>query len=240
MKYLTWGLLSLVMALLLVLGISRYSHQKEVAKWQNLYASSVDSLTTIVVGKDSTMLQMAITVDKISEENEAVKSSLKENDAKLRYLAKINASYKTDLTKYGNISTIDTVYVTEAGDSIRSRHFSRQNGEITIVGNFDKYSPWDIRFENISVDSLSFKLGVAESKNGVWTTYILDATPGLTFSSVEAQVVPYKPSWYSALHLDVEINSGGGGLGAGYGPWTGMYYLDKTVGIAYSYKPFKR
>ncbi len=239
MKYITWGLLSLVMTLLLVLGISRYSHQKELSKWQNLYASSVDSLTTLVVGKDSTMLQMAITVDKISEENEAVKYSLKENDAKLRYLAKINASYKADLTKYGNISTIDTVYVNEAGDSIRSRHFSRQNGEITVIGNFDKYSPWDIRFENISIDSLSFKLGVAESKSGVWTTYILDATPGLVFENVEAQVVPYKPSWYSALHLDVEINSNGGGLGAGYGPFTGMYYLDKSIGLEYQYQIWK-
>lgn len=240
MKQITWGLLFLAIGLLVTLGIKGHLYQKELSKWQNLYANSVDSLTTIVVGQDSTMLQMAITTDNIKIENEAVLASLKDNDAKLRYLSKINASYKKDLTKHGNISTIDTVYITEAGDSTSSRHFSRQNGTITIVGNFDKYSPWDIRFENISVDSLSFKLGVAESKTGVWTTYILDATPGLTFSSVEAQVVPYKPSWYTDIHFDVEINSNGGGLGAGYGPWTGMYYLDKTIGIEYKYKPFRR
>lgn len=239
MKYVTWGLLALVMALFAALSISHKAHQKDIAHWQNLYAKSVDSLTTIVVGGDSAMLQMAITVDRISEENEAVKASLKDSGSKLRYLAKINASYKADLTNQGNISTIDTVYVTEDGDSIRSRHFSRHNGVITVVGNFDKYSPWDIRFENISIDSLSFKLGVAESKNGLWTTYILDSTSGLLFEKVEAQVVPYKPSWYSAFHLNVEVNSDGGGLGAGYGPFTGMYYIDGSVGLEYQYQIWK-
>lgn len=231
---------AIIIVLMVMLGATKASYQKEIADWQNRYARSVDSLIVITAGKDSALMQMTEKVGNISVENEAVKASLHSTNAKVRYWADIAASYKKELNIYQNNATIDTVFVNESGDSTQARYFNAKFDAVSIIGNFDKYAPWDIRFEGVYIDSIGFNIGIAEAKDGSWRTYLTDVTPGFTLGKISALAVPYKPAWYEHLHVDAEINSNGGGLGAGYGPWTGMYYLDKSIGVAYSYTPFKR
>lgn len=236
----------IIIVLLMMLHATKASYQEDLIRWQNKYAQSMDSLTTISIGKDSALVQLAQRVDKIKTDNEAIEASLKENKASLRYWASMAASYKAELDEYENMSTADSVVVTPSGDSLEVRSFGAQLGIINVAGNFDKYDPWDIRFSSASIDSLSLKIGLAENRDGTWNTYIADAPPGLHVRSMNALVSPYVAPWYTKIHLSGEMLMGtplGVGVGAGYGPWTGKIYgttAGVTVGAEYTIYPFRR
>jgi len=222
------------------------AHERELIGWQNKVAQATDSMTTIAAGKDSALVQMAQRVDKIRTDNEAVKASLKENKASLRYVATMSASYKAELNYLKNNATVDTVIVSMDGDSMSVRAFDADLGLMFVSGNFDKYKPWDIRFTEASMDSIALEIGIAENKDGTWDSYLIDSPPGLTVSSMNALVSPYVAPWYTNIHLSGDVILGspfGIGLGAGYGPWTGKIYgtsAGSAFGVEYKYYPFRK
>jgi hypothetical protein len=221
------------------------AHQSETIAWQNKYAQTIDSMSVISTGQDSALVQMAQQAQKIKTENAAINQSLKDNKASLRYWATMAASYSAELDEYRNLPTSDSTIVTPDGDSLRVRMFDVNLGLIKVEGNFDKYDPWDLRFSEAVIDSISLKVGIAENKDGTWNTYITDLPPGFNVYEVDALVSPYHAPWYTNIHLSGDLLLGGPlgvGFGVGYGPWTGKIYgtsAGSALGVEYKIHPFK-
>jgi hypothetical protein len=242
MSYMKW--INYILAGLLVLGslfhyMSISSYKNDIIDWQNRLANA-SKPTTVVVGNDSTLVALALQVKKIKAENDAVKKVLKSTKSKARYWAEMAGSYEAELDSSKQYATIDTVFILN-GDSITIRQFDEDLGLVSVAGNFDTQEPWSIRFTKAELEKFKFQMSVIESQDGTWRTLIHDASPGLTLEPTITEVAPYKPSWLTKIHLDGEIRSDAtGGVGAGVGPWTGMYYSDGVVGLEYSWYPFRR
>jgi len=238
MKWINYILIGLLLLTSTLFGISKWSHNREVIELQNQLASATKP-TTIVVGNDSTVVALTEQVRKIKTENDAIKSVLKHTQSKAKYWAEIAGHYAAELDSTEGTATIDTVFVVD-GDSITIRQFEKRLGIIDVAGNFDTKTPWEIRFTKAEIEKLRFELTVAESDDGTWRTFISGTPPGLYLEPSSSKVVPYKAPWYTKLHLSGEVKSDGGGLGIGFGNWTGMYYTGDIVGLQYSWYPFKR
>ncbi len=238
MKWIS-GILTL---LLFVVSIMYYltvsSYKNDVVDLQNQLATATKP-SVVIVGNDSTVVTLTQQVKKIKAENDAVKKVLKKSDSNAKYWAEVAGSYAADLDSLQESATTDTVFVVD-GDSITIRQFEEKLGLIDVAGNFDTKAPWAIRFTKAEIEKLRFEITLAESDDGSWRTLIHDASPGLKLEPIVSKVVPYKAPWYSKIHLDGEVKSDGGGIGAGFGNWTGMYYTGDIVGLEYSWHPFKR
>lgn len=222
------------------------ANEAETLAWQNRYAQTVDSMSVLTSGKDSALVQMSQRVNRIQIENEAIKLSLDDKNASLRYWAQMAASYKADLDDLYENTTQDTVIVDAEGDSVQVREFGVKLGLVSVRGNFDKYEPWSIRFSEARIDSLSLQIGVAENRDGTWDTYIANAPPGFSVKSMSALVSPYKDPWYAKIHLAGEVLLGtplGVGVGIGYDQWAGKIYgttAGVAIGAEYRIYPFRK
>ncbi len=230
-------LLILVMILGVTLGVSRHYYHKKISALQNDYATWAGTISTLVSEKDSALVALAIKTEELEINNDAITDNLRASKSKIRAITQVVAAYERNIG--AETTSVDTVYINVKGDSVESRAFSGNFDNVHISGDFDKYSPWNIRFSNIAIDSLGFTIILAESSDKSWRTYIEDLPIGLKISKIDTKVAPYKAPWYTAFHLNAEVNSNGGGLGAGYGPFTGMYYLDKSIGLEYQYQIWK-
>jgi len=236
--YITYILVGLLVLGSLFHFVSRASYKNDIIDLQNQLATTTKP-SIVVVGNDSTVVALTEQVKKIKAENDAVKKVLKKSDSKAKYWAEVAGSYAAELDSMEEYATTDTVFVVD-GDSITIRQFEEKLGLIDLAGNFDTKSPWAIRFTKAEIEKLRFEITLAESDDGSWRTLIHDTSPGLKLEPVISKVVPYKSPWYTKLHFDGEIKSDGGGLGVGFGNWTGMYYTGDVIGLEYSWYPFKR
>jgi hypothetical protein len=238
MKWINAVLAGLLLLISIIYYVVTSSYKNDIVDLQNQLATATKP-SIVVVGNDSTVVALTEQVKKIKAENDAVKKVLKKSDSKAKYWAEVAGSYAAELDSLQEYATTDTVFVVE-GDSTTVRQFEEKLGLIDIAGNFDTKSPWAIRFTKAEIEKLRFEITLAESGDGSWRTLIHDTSPGLKLEPVISKVVPYKSPWYTKLHLNGEIRSDGGGLGLGFGNWTGMYYNNDIIGLEYSWYPFKR
>lgn len=196
-------IIGLFIVIVVLLMYGKYTTNKledQIVEWQNK-AAALDTNTYI---SETTIQRLTQQLDKVSTKNEAIAAELKKRKGEIITKNEIIASYRDSLH---NISTVDTIIISDTGDTTRIASFDTSGTSFNIRGYFEKQPPWKIYIQQIQFMA-TLEIDLVEYKDGHFETFIDTNTPKLQITNLKTTVKRYHPSFKDQISLIAGIGWG--------------------------------
>lgn len=179
--------------------------EDQITHWQN--QAAIENVIEVV---DSTAIkQLALQVDGLKSENDAINKQIK--DQKATILSQVNtiAGLQDSLS---NIDTDEGSIVIVDDDSVRTRTFDVVKDSYQLEGWFMINDPFKITFDKI-VATIQTETTLTENKDGSYQVYINSPMSNVHVYQTTPKVIPYDRAWHEKLHVGVGAYVGGDAIG---------------------------
>lgn len=179
--------------------------EDQITYWQNKAAQT----SVIEIVDSSAIKQLALQVDELKSENDAINNQIKKQKAiiisQVNTIAELRDSLLNVDTGEGDTLIVD-------GDSVRTRTFGISKDAFKLNGWFMLDDPYEINFTNISA-KIETETNLVENKDGSYQVFIDSKLPGVSITSTTPKLVPYDYKWYEKLRFGVGAYIGGEAIG---------------------------